>query len=165
MTFTTITSKKIITNELIFNKDNYKINTNNTTITITGFKTNDIYYIIPDTMTINEKQYTITDIDITFPIIDNNIYYYLYIPDTVNNITLNTESNNYNIILDVPYKNITFNITNVNVICQIIREYTTTLINDYKILSNVVNFTSFDNSYFIISDHYVYNNIDEQKKI
>ena len=75
MTFTTITSKKIITNELIFNKDNYKINTNNTTITITGFKTNDIYYIIPDTMTINEKQYTITDIDITFPIIDNTINY------------------------------------------------------------------------------------------
>lgn len=164
MTFTTITSKKIITNELIFNKDNYKINTNNTTITITGFKTNDIYYIIPDTMTINEKQYTITDIDITFPIIDNNIYYYLYIPDTVNSITLNTESNNYNIILDVPYKNITFNITNVNVICQIIREYTTTLINNYKILSNVVNFTSFDNSYFIISDHYVYNNIDTYSK-
>ena len=62
MTFTTITSKKIITNELIFNKDNYKINTNNTTITITGFKTNDIYYIIPDTMTINEKQYTIEEI-------------------------------------------------------------------------------------------------------
>ena len=152
MTFTTITSKKIITNELIFNKDNYKINTNNTTITITGFKTNDIYYIIPDTMTINEKQYTITDIDITFPIIDNNIYYYLYIPDTVNNITLNTESNNYNIILDVPYKNITFNITNVNVICQIIRAITV-----FQVAKAVLGFYLVDVVYFGIEDIVVWN--------
>lgn len=171
---TYISSKGLFTNSITTN-DHIKYQLINDSETLPHYRVVDINMQSSNTSIIPEekydsssnKYYPVTEINITLKDLNqtltNKITHYLFIPNNVKSITIKSEdkNNNYILTINIPYQSLIANIADDLVNYQIVRYCSDSVINNYPLLSDIINLTYFSNSYFITDSNYVSNNIED----
>ena len=171
---TYISSKGLFTNSITTN-DHIKYQLINDGETLPHYVVVDINMQSSNTSIIPEEKYDsnsnqyypVTEINITLKAFDevltNKITHYLFVPNNVKSITIknNDTNNNYILTINIPYQSLTADIADNLVNYQIVRYCSDQVINNYPLLSDIINLTYFSNSYFIIDSNYVSNNIED----
>ena len=171
---TYISSKGLFTNSITTN-DHIKYQLINDGETLPHYVVVDINMQSSNTSIIPEEKYDsntnqyypVTEINITLKAFDevltNKITHYLFVPNNVKSITIknNDTNNNYILTINIPYQSLTADITDDLVNYQIVRYCSDQVINNYPLLSDIINLTYFSNSYFITDSNYVSNNIED----
>ena len=171
---TYISSKGLFTNSITTN-DHIKYQLINDGETLPHYVVVDINMQSSNTSIIPEEKYDsntnqyypVTEINITLKAFDevltNKITHYLFVPNNVKSITIknNDTNNNYILTINIPYQSLTADIANDLVNYQIVRYCSDQVINNYPLLSDIINLTYFSNSYFITDSNYVSNNIED----
>ena len=171
---TYISSKGLFTNSITTN-DHIKYQLINDGETLPHYVVVDINMQSSNTSIIPEEKYDsnsnqyypVTEINITLKAFDevltNKITHYLFVPHNVKSITIknNDTNNNYILTINIPYQSLTADIADNLVNYQIVRYCSDQVINNYPLLSDIINLTYFSNSYFITDSNYVSNNIED----
>ena len=171
---TYISSKGLFTNSITTN-DHIKYQLINDSETLPHYRVVDINMQSSNTSIIPEEKYDssskqyypVTEINITLKAFDevltNKIIHYLFIPNNVKSITIesNDTNNNYILTINIPYQELTADIADDLVNYQIVRYCSDQVISNYPLLSDIINLTYFSNSYFITDSNYVSNNIED----
>lgn len=175
---TYISSKGLFTNSInVEDHIKYKLDDNNEYLIVSNINMEaSNISIIPEEKYYNGNYYPVKKIDIKLKDITeeltNKITHYIFVPDNIEDIKIVNDNinDNYILTLNVPYKSMNIKVmssTDDNYInpinYQIVRNYSNNIISDYPILSNIINFTYFDNSYFITPFNIVLNTIEDVK--
>lgn len=171
---TYISSKGLFTNSITTN-DHIKYQLINDSETLPYYRVVDINMQSSNTSIIPEEKYDssskqyypVTEINITLKAFDevltNKIIHYLFIPNNVKNITIESDdtNNNYTLTINIPYQELIADIADDLINYQIVRYCSDQVISNYPLLSNIINLTYFSNGYFITGSNYVSNNIED----
>lgn len=147
---TYISNKGIYTNSLnLIDHIHYTFNNNYFIVDeIDILKSN--YSIIPEYKIQNNLFYPVKKINITLPFTTNKVIHYIKLPDTIEEVNINSSSN-YELTINAPCKNIINSISENIIKNVIVREYNDIIFNNFifKQNSSIINLSNLDNSYFI----------------